>query len=935
MIQKDIFKTAILTLLLCLFFASTYSGIPLPEHPRPDFRRADWQNLNGEWFFQFDEQNKGESENWFKKDKVFSDKINVPFSWGAPLSGVADDADIGWYSREIMIPETWRGKRIFIVVGASDWKTRGWLDGVFLGENRGGYTPFEFELTKHVTYGKKQVLTMKVDDTDHTFKLEGKQGYGKARGIWQTIYLEARGNLFVEYVHISPEIEKEEFAVEGALSDQISGRALLKISVKGEHAEESQFDFVLKNNDQSFKHTIGFSNARLWTLEDPYLYDVQVTVEDENGAVDVVNTYFGMRKIDVGNVPGTDFPYVTLNNKPVYLQLTLDQAYHPEGFYTFPSDAFIRDEIIRSKKIGLNGQRIHVKIGIPRKLYWADKLGLLIMADVPNSWGEPDKDMKFETENALKGMIKRDYNHPSIFSWIIFNETWGLMTKGADGRQTYLPETKKWVFDMYKLAKSLDPTRLVEDNSANRRDHVITDLNTWHAYLPGYAWKEFLKEVVDSTYEGSGWNFSKGYVQGIQPMLNSECGNVWGYQGSTGDVDWSWDYHIMVNEFRKLPKIAGWLYTEHHDVINEWNGYYKFDRSEKFTGLESFNGMTLNDLHSMVQITPDMDLMSEVNAGTQIEIPLWLSVSTNNIPYKKAVIKYQLNWINRAGITSVDLPVINQTLDIIPWQYQYIDPIRISLPDQEGILNLNIKMETVAGIPVHKNFVLFRIKMQNDDSERLYTKDGINYNLVSFDPAGFMAAEWSIKQWNILDGKKVNGSGSGFFEYEVSLPKGIPEDKIEGATFNIELSSKQLFGKDRTDSQIMEGDYMRGRGTHDPSRNPNSYPMTDEEMFSSYARIIINGEVIDEVFLPDDPADHRGILSWFSQPKDSKLREAGSYGYLVTSIIPSFLVKEIVEDKKCTVRIEVPDILPGGIAIYGKDFGRYPLNPTFMFQLKE
>jgi hypothetical protein len=152
---------------------------------------------------------------------------------------------------------------------------------------------------------------------------------------------------------------------------------------------------------------------------------------------------------------------------------------------------------------------------------------------------------------------------------------------------------------MYRLAKSLDPTRLVEDNSACNYDHTETDLNTWHAYLPGYAWAEFMENASRNTYPGSQWNFAPGYRQGRQPMLNSECGNVWGYEGSTGDVDWTWDYHIMMNEFQKHPKMAGWLYTEHHDVINEWNGYYRYDRSEKQTGLEEIlPGMSLRDLHS-------------------------------------------------------------------------------------------------------------------------------------------------------------------------------------------------------------------------------------------------------------------------------------------------------------------------------------------------
>ena len=137
----------------------------------------------------------------------------------------------------------------------------------------------------------------------------------------------------------------------------------------------------------------------------------------------------------------------------------------------------MRDEIIRSKKIGLNGNRIHIKTEVPRKLYWADKLGLLIMADVPNFWGEPDEQARQEWEYAMREMIDRDYNHPSIFSWVLFNETWGLFSREG-GKRAYLPETQQWVKEMYYEAKGLDPGRLVEDNSPCNYDHVETDLNT-------------------------------------------------------------------------------------------------------------------------------------------------------------------------------------------------------------------------------------------------------------------------------------------------------------------------------------------------------------------------------------------------------------------------------------------------------------------------
>src|SRR5262245_17461563 len=175
--------------LLILWFV-TAAQIPLPEHPRPDFQRADWLNLNGRWRFAFDPRDEGIRLGWASGDLPGNREILVPFSWGAPLSGEPDSADIGWYGRAIALPGAWRGRRVFLTVGASDWRTSVWLDGKKLGEHQGGYTPFAYELPRGLTAGPHR-LVLRVDDTPHPFKLEGKQGYGPARGIWQTIYLDA------------------------------------------------------------------------------------------------------------------------------------------------------------------------------------------------------------------------------------------------------------------------------------------------------------------------------------------------------------------------------------------------------------------------------------------------------------------------------------------------------------------------------------------------------------------------------------------------------------------------------------------------------------------------------------------------------------------------------------------------------------------------
>ena len=190
--KKYVFSLCVLVVSLlsaCTKTAVTES-IPLPEHPRPDFERTLWMNLNGHWSFTFDEAiaSKALTEN---KSTSLDQQILVPFPWGSKLSEVEDKGDIGWYGREITIPKSWAGKRIFLVVGASDWDTQVWLNGKEVGRHQGGYIPFECEL-KDVQLGQKQQLMIKVDDTSSDAHLYGKQGYGNARGIWQTVYLEAR-----------------------------------------------------------------------------------------------------------------------------------------------------------------------------------------------------------------------------------------------------------------------------------------------------------------------------------------------------------------------------------------------------------------------------------------------------------------------------------------------------------------------------------------------------------------------------------------------------------------------------------------------------------------------------------------------------------------------------------------------------------------------
>jgi hypothetical protein len=255
------------------------------------------------------------------------------------------------------------------------------------------------------------------------------------------------------------------------------------------------------------------------------------------------------------------------------------------------------------------------------------------------------------------------------------------------------------------------------------------------------------------------------------------------------------------------------------------------------------------------------------------------------------------------------------------------------MPKEPGVAVLTVELSHPSGGVLHRNFTTFVVDGPRTDEATL--PDGRRARLVRVDAKQFASAKWSLKQWNVLDGLKVNGAGSGHFEYRVPWPKGLAPADLAGAAFVLEASAKRLHGKDRDDAGTMSGDYMLGKGTHDPSRNPNAYPMTDEDPFPSAVTVRVNGVVAGRHELADDPADHRGILSWHSQLKDRKLREAGSYGYLLETPIPKAALERASASGTLEIRLEVDDALPGGLAIYGARFGRYPLDPTVVFVPRE
>ena len=262
-----------------------------------------------------------------------------------------------------------------------------------------------------------------------------------------------------------------------------------------------------------------------------------------------------------------------------------------------------------------------------------------------------------------------------------------------------------------------------------------------------------------------------------------------------------------------------------------------------------------------------------------------------------------------------------------PWKNKSISPINLKMPESSGLAKLSLTLKTLDGEVLHKNFMHFEI----NSNEKL--KD---FDLFSIEPDSFSNSSWSKKSWSVFDNKKMNGTGKGFFEYEITLPNKLKSKKYKDAYFIVEVSAKELFDKDKKGKEYVDLgiDYMKGSKVS-PSKNPNSYPMTDTKKFESKIQVLIDEKIRMEVNLEDDPADHRGILSWHHQKRSKnseppKLNEAGSYGYILKVPIPINELENSINKGK--MKIMLRTIGEGGLAIFGKTFGRYPVNPTLVLQ---
>lgn len=573
----------------------------IKNYPRPQFVRKEWKNLNGEWNFLFDDNDEGETKEYFTNFPN-ENKINVPFTYETKLSGIEDTSIhyIVWYNRKINISkEQLENKKVLLHFEGSDYLTKVWINGKYIGLNEGGYSRFSFDIQEYVIEGENDI-TVKVEDSLAKEQPRGKQRYKReswecwyiqTTGIWKTVWLEWVSKNYIKQIKNTPNTDRETIQLEYEINitekefENNNFYIETEISFNGEILNTNKT--LLNNSYQEDEVKICQENIghiiRNWSTTEPNLYDITYKLYCNDGIIDIVHSYFGIRKVSIQN------DEIFLNDEKLYLKLILDQGYWKESHLTPPSeDALIKDIDI-ALDYGYNGVRKHQKIEDERFLYWCDVKGVLVWSEMPSFYNFNDKSVKSFIEQWIK-VVKQNYNHPSIITWVPINESWGVPNIKNNKKQ------QSFANSLYYITKSLDDTRPVISNDG--WEHTISDIITIHDYKQDgellYSEyndedKKVLNNLVD--YNLKHKLFCKGYKYEGQPVIMSEYGGIalkseegWGYGDQVkNENEFLERFILLTNAVKNTPYITGYCYTQLTDVQQEINGLVDENRNGKFS----------------------------------------------------------------------------------------------------------------------------------------------------------------------------------------------------------------------------------------------------------------------------------------------------------------------------------------------------------------
>lgn len=537
----------------------------LIEYPRPQMRRDSYLNLNGRWEYAITDSD--------EPPRCWDGTILVPFSPESALSGVGRTLRPGqtlWYRREVTVPQGFipRDGRLLLHFGAVDQEAAVYLNGVLLGRHMGGYNAFTLDATDAL--GPTNTLVVRVhDDTDAGFHSRGKQKtrrggiwYTPQSGIWQTVWMEAVPRRYIEGLHIVP----------------LFDRSAVEVTVRC--AQPLQCEATVDGRTVPFTSgeaaRIPMPDFRAWSPEDPYLYDLSVTLGEDR-----VESYFGMRKVEVRADRG-GVKRLFLNGEPYFHSGLLDQGYWPDGLYTAPSDEALIFDIQTAKSMGFNMLRKHIKVEPMRWYYHCDRLGMLVWQDMPSGGGKyrfstislplvtgvHRRDNRYrafartssqgraEYMDELEEMVLQLFNAPSVALWVPFNEGWGQFDS---------------TFVMERL-RLLDPTRPV-DPASGWHDQGAGDLRSLHVYFKPFRFRRDRRGRALALSEFGGYNL----------RVDGHCFNQkdYGYR-RLPDAAALWRDFARLYEREVLPAVPRGLcaavYTQLSDVEDELNGLMTYDR---------------------------------------------------------------------------------------------------------------------------------------------------------------------------------------------------------------------------------------------------------------------------------------------------------------------------------------------------------------------
>ncbi len=601
---KTLVKNLSIILIQFLFLVSAFpteageieKQIPRAEHPKPQFYRETWMNLNGEWDFAFDFGVSGIEKEWQENPSTFNQKIVVPFCPESKLSGIeyTDFIPAIWYHRTFTLPREWDGKRIFLHFGGVDYDCRAWINGKLVGRHYGGTVSFSFEITDALRNGENNLVVCALDDVRSDVQPSGKQStklkpygvvYTRITGIWQTVWIEACSQSFIESVRIIPDLDNGSFTLIPVVKNYHRN---LEFHAALFSADGKKISSVRSSSGSGVPVKLEIKESHPWSPTDPYLYNLYFELLDGKKIIDSVKSYAGLRKFHIED------NCFYLNNKPIFLRFVLDQGFYPEGIWTAPSDAELKGDIERSLAVGFNGARLHQKVFEERFHYWADRLGYLTWGEFSDwggtsSFGNPQGVHNIQREWCE--VVMRDLNHPSIVAWTPYNET---SHGAAENPEAYRRAIKETV----ALTRALDPTRPIND--ASGYVHIETDIFTVHDYTHDLQqfrerygsispdnYRSFFINIPERSvsykgqpyvvdeYGGTFW--TKDYVSIGQSKNNR---STWGFRKTAEQVE-----EMIGNLTETLtsnPNIAGFTYTQLTDIEQEVNGIYTYDRKLKF-----------------------------------------------------------------------------------------------------------------------------------------------------------------------------------------------------------------------------------------------------------------------------------------------------------------------------------------------------------------